>query len=105
MRRRSASEVRPLPLWLALPLYIAWAAVSFGDGAAERLGDRGQQVVRGLLGATLATHVAEAALISGRVRRRGHPDQAHSWARSTLLWGFPNHLRVRKLADVSGGHR
>ncbi|MFT4200576.1 TMEM254 family protein [Gordonia sp. (in: high G+C Gram-positive bacteria)] len=101
MSKKSSGGVRPLPFLLAVPLYAVLAVLAFSKPAAERLGDQGQRIAQASLGALLATHAGEAALISRRVRKRGYPDQAGKWARSTLLWGFPNHLRVGKLEPAS----
>ncbi|MFT3898977.1 MAG: DUF4499 domain-containing protein [Gordonia sp. (in: high G+C Gram-positive bacteria)] len=101
MGTKSSDTVRPLPFLVAVPLYAGLGALAFSKPAAERLGANGQKIAQASLGALLATHAGEAALISRRVRKRGYPDQAGKWARSTLLWGFPNHLRVGRLAPVS----
>ena len=89
--------VRPLPLHLAVPLYVVWAAVAFSDATGEQLGEGTQKGIRWALFSTLATHVGEAMLISRRVSELGYPDQSRKWALSTVLWGFSNFRRVGRL--------
>jgi hypothetical protein len=58
--------------------------------------------VRALLGATLAVHVAEAAVAHRRASAAGL-DAPGRWARTTLLYGFPVLGRLsRATADATG---
>ncbi len=97
-------DVRPTPniLWRLFVLsgvgILSW--ISVDDRAwgrfSEATGDAvPRQGVRGVVVATLAVHVLEALVVGRRARRAGleHPG---SWARSTLLYGFPVMRRLSR---------
>lgn len=91
------ADLRPSPS-LAWRLPVAtgittMAVLTVSDGAwsawAERVGPRPPRaVITGVLGATVAVHVVEAAVAGRRARAAGleHPAR---WAAATLAYGFP----------------
>jgi hypothetical protein len=77
-------------------------AVTLSDEAWERwhgvAGDTiPRDVMRSVFLGSAALHVAEGGAAYAAARRAGL-DRPGRWARSTLLWGFPVMLRLRKAA-------
>lgn len=59
---------------------------------------------RAVLGATVAVHLAEAALV-GRWTRRAGLDHRGAWIRTTALYGFPELRHVRRAIRTQAATR
>ena len=95
-------DPRPSLLWrLSVLAGVSTLEVlSFSDAAweawEERVGDAiPRDALRGILAATYATHLVEAAAAYGMAKGAGLENPGR-WARTTLLYGFPVFSRLRR---------